>query len=394
MLVEQIATFTNDIMGEILGDENVTTEDLSNIVDIGTSVMSSQNNVENFLRSMTDRIARFEISNRLFNIEFPSLLRINYEWGSAREVVDIDLVEAIDTQSWNLVDGQDYPDNIFYGAQADVKYYNSKTTFTIPISITDIQVRSAFLNRDEYISFINGLELAVRNSMTLKVNALARRVINSGIGDTIYDDYGSASLSSKSGPKAINLLYLYNNTENAGGTPLTTSNCFKDKDFLAFCAKTISNVQAYMKGPSKIFNANGRVKTTSDEYMHMIILEWFKSTLEFGLDASTYHDDYVRLKERGTLETTPFWQGSGSGDDAYTFDEISKIDIKTAGGNNVQASGILAVIYDHYSMGITQEFPRTTTHYVSSAEFTNEWHKQDCSYFENLNEQIVVFLVA
>ena len=157
MLVEQIATFTNDIMGEILGDENVTTEDLSNIVDIGTSVMSSQNNVENFLRSMTDRIARFEISNRKFPVEYVSLLRLNYEWGSAREVVDIDLVEAIDTQSWNLVDGQDYPDNIFYGAQADVKYYNSKTTFTIPISITDVQVRSAFLNRDEYISFINGL---------------------------------------------------------------------------------------------------------------------------------------------------------------------------------------------------------------------------------------------
>lgn len=394
MTVEQIAQFTNDFMDEITGNSNVVQEDLSNIVDAGDTILSSASNVENFLHSMTDRIARFEISNRLFNIEFPSLYRSNYEWASAREVVDIDLLEAIDTQTWNLVDGQDYPTNLFYGASADVKFYNSKTTFTVPISITDIQVKTAFINRDEYISFFNGLEIAVRNTMTMKINALARRCINSLMGDTIYDDYAGGSLSASTGAKAINLLYLYNNTENAGGTPLTTSDCWQDKAFLSFCAKTINNTASYMKAPSKVFNVNGRTKNTPKEYMHTILLQWFKSTLEFGLDASTFHDEYVTLKENGTLETTPFWQAIGTGSDAYTFDEISKINIVTADGNSVTAGGIVGVIYDHYACGITQENPRTTTHYVASAEFTNEWHKQDASYFENLNEQCVVFLVA
>ena len=394
MKVEQIAQFTNDFMAEITGESNVVNEDLSNIVDAGSNVLSSQDNVENFLHSMTDRIARFEISNRLFNIEFPSLFRDNYEWASAREVVDIDLLEAIDTQSWLLVDGQEYPDNIFYGASADVKFYNNKTTFTIPISITDVQIKTAFLNRDEYVSFFNGLEVSVKNSMTLKVNALARRVINSLMGDTIYDDFPGSSYSAGTGAKAINLLYLYNNTENAGGTALTTSDCWQDQKFLAFCAKTWNLTASYMKAPSASYNVNGRIKNTPAEYMHAIMLEWFKSTLEFGLDASTFHDDYVKLKEQGTIETTPFWQAKGTGTDSGSFNQISKINIKTADGHDVECSGIVGVIYDHYSCGITQENPRTTTHYVASAEFTNEWHKHDCSYFENLNEQAVVFFVA
>lgn len=394
MVVKQIAEFTNDILPEILGESNVINEDLEGIVDAGTAIMSSATNKENFMHKMTDRIARFEISNRLFNVEFPSLFRENYEWGSAREVVDIDLYDAIETQSWQLVDSQSYDDNVFYGADADVKFYNSKTTFTIAVSRTDEQLRTAFLNANEYISFINGLEIAVRNSITIRKNALSRRVINSLMGDTIHDDYQSGSgYSAASGSKAINLLYLYNNGPNAGGTALTVPACFTDVDFLKFAAKTIANISAYMKAPSTAFNVGGRVKNTPEEYMHTIFLQDFKSHLEFYLDSNTFHEEYVSLKNMGTVEATPFWQAVGAGGDAYSFDEISKINIKTASGNTVALDGIVATIYDHYACGITQENPRTRAHYVSSAEFTNEWYKEDCSYFENLNEQCVVFFV-
>ena len=395
MQVKQIAQFTNDILPEIVGDSNVVNEDLEGIVDAGTAIMSSAANRENFMHKMTDRIARFEISNRLFNVEFPSLFRENYyEWGSAREVVDIDLLDASDTQSWLLVDGQDYPDNIFYGADADVKFYNSKTTFTIPISRTDEQLRTAFLNANEYITFINGLEIAVRNSITIRKNALSRRVINSLMGDTFHDDYPSDSgYSAASGQKAINLLYLYNNGPNSGGTALTQSNCLADIDFLKFAAKTIANISSYMKAPSKAFNVGGRVKNTAEEYMHTIFLQDFKSALEFYLDSNTFHDEYVALRNMGTVETTPFWQAIGTNATSYDFSEISAINIKTATGNTVAVDGIVGVIYDHYAAGITQENPRTKAHYVSSAEFTNEWYKEDCSYFENLNEQCVVFFI-
>lgn len=393
MEVKQIAQFTNDILPEITGESNVINEDLSNIVDAGTAILSSATNKENYMNKMCDRIARFEISNRLFDVEFPSLFRENYEWGSAREVVDIDLLDAIETQSWQLVDSQEYPDNLFYGVDADVKFYNSKTTFTVPVSRTDVQLRTAFLNANEYISFINGLEIAVRNTLTLRKNALARRVINSRMGDTIAHDYPAAAYTASSGQMAINLLYLYNSGPNAGGTALTQADALTNINFLKFAAKTIANISSYMKAPSKAFNISGRVKNTSVAYMHTILLQDFKANLEFYLDSNTFHEEYVALKNMGTVETTPFWQAIGTGSDAYTFGQISKIDVKTAGGNTVALDGIVGVIYDHYSCGITQENPRTTAHYVSSAEFINEWYKEDASYFQNDNEQCVVFFI-
>lgn len=393
MIVKQIADFTNEIVKEVLGEENLVEEDLEGIVDVGVSILSSADNKENWFKSLTDRIARFEISNRLFPVEFPSLFRENYEWGSAREVVDIDLMSASETQSWNLVDGQEYPDNIFYGATADVKFYNSKTTFTVAISRTDEQIKSAFLNAEEYISFVNGLEIAVRNSITIRKNALSRRVINSLIGDTIYADYQGSSMTSSSGQRAINVLYLYNQTV-APGDALTVDNCMQNREFLKFLAKTIADISSYMKAPSRAFNVGGRVKNTAEEYMHTIFLQSVKSALEYYLDSETFHDEYITLKNLGTVETTPYWQGMGSGSDTYSFDETSSINIITASGNTVSASGIVATIYDHFACGITQENPRTTAHYVSSAEFTNEWYKEDASYFENLNEQCVVFFVA
>lgn len=393
MQVTQIAQFTNDILPEIVGDSNVIAEDLSNIVDAGTAILSSANNRENYMNKMCDRIARFEISNRLFDVEFPSLFRENYEWGSAREVVDIDLLDAIETQSWQLVDSQSYDDNIFYGVDADVKFYNSKTTFTVAISRTDEQLRTAFLNANEYISFINGLEIAVRNTITLRKNALARRVINSRMADTIYNDYPGAAYTASSGQMAINLLYLYNAGPNAGGTPLTQAAALTDVDFLKFAAKTIANVSSYMKAPSTAFNIGGRVKNTSEAYMHTILLQDFKANLEFYLDSNTFHEEYVALRNLGTVETTPFWQAIGTGANSYTFGQISKISITSANSHTVTIDGIVGVIFDHYACGITQENPRTRAHYVSSAEFTNEWYKEDASYFQNDNEQCVVFFI-
>lgn len=391
MNVTQIKDLVNEVTLEVLGENSVLNEDLSNVVDIGKSIMSSETNREQFMKKLTDRIVRVEIDNREFESRVPGIFRLNYEFGSAREVVDFDLPEATETQDWNLTNEQEYPDNIFYEPSANVKFYDSKTTFTIPISKTDEQLKMAFTSANELYSFIAGIDLAVNNSLKIKKDGLVMRVINSIMGDTIFDEFPTADYTQHSSVKAINLLYEYNQTVT---TPLTVSNCLENSAFLAFCAKKVGITASRMKTPSTLFNIGNRPKFTSTSLMHTVLLDEFKKSLDVYLNASTFHEEYVALKDLGDVSEVTCWQGIGTGSTAYDFNQISQINVKTAAGNTVNCTGILATIFDHYACGITQENPRTTANYIRSANFTNEWHKQDCSYFENGNNNCVVFFIA
>ena len=89
-------------------------------------------------------------------------------------------------------------------------------------------------------------------------------------------------------------------------------------------------------------------------------------------------------------ETIPYWQGSGTG---YGFSSVSAINVKTASGKDVQASGILAVMFDRDALGVTNLDRRVTTAYNPRAEFYTNFYKFDAGYFNDLNENFVVFYV-
>ena len=76
------------------------------------------------------------------------------------------------------------------------------------------------------------------------------------------------------------------------------------------------------------------------------------------------------------------------------FKQESKIDIVTPDNHEVEQSGILCVAWDRDAVGVYNYDRRTTTKYNGKAEFYNYWHKVDCGYFADKNENFVVFYVA
>ena len=78
----------------------------------------------------------------------------------------------------------------------------------------------------------------------------------------------------------------------------------------------------------------------------------------------------------------------------YSFDSISQINIKTGSGDTINAKGILAVMFDRDALGVTNLNRRVTTNYNPKAEFFSNWYKFDAGYFNDLNENFVVFYVA
>ena len=384
MEVKQIYSIMNTVTNEILGTENLVKEDLSNIVDVGTEVFNA-NAVDNYVKSLVNHIGKVVFVNRPYAGSAPSVLMDGWEFGSVLQKINAELPEAQENESWDLVDNASYDPNVFKKPQVSTKFFNKKVTFEIQMSFTEMQVKESFNSVEQLNGFMSMLYTAIDKSMTVKIDSLIMRTINNMIGETVYAEYGAANINSKSTTKAVNLLYLYNQQYNKN---LTAAAALTDPDFIRYAAYVIGMTANRMTKISKIFNVGGKDRFTPADYLHVVMLTDFKKAADVFLQSGTFNDEFTRLPK---AEEVPYWQGSGTG---YAFADTSKVYIKTASGHDETITGVLGVMFDRDAVGVTNMNRRVTANYNPKAEFFNNWFKYDAGYFNDLNENFVVFFVA
>ena len=386
MQVTQVYQILNAITQEILGGSAIVNEDLSNVVELGTQ-FQNVGGLDNYVRSLNDHIGRMVFVDRVYGGRAPSVLMDGWLWGSILEKVRADMPEATENESWDLTDGESYDPNIFYKPSVSASFWNHRVTFEIPISITERQVRSSFSSATQLNAFYSMLQTAIQNSMTVKLDALIMRTINAGIGETMHAAFPSGTYSGVTAPRAVNLLYKYNE-EMAPTEPLTVDKAMTTPAFIRYCALQLALYSDRLEVISTLFNAGSTEKFTPKDRQKIVMLSDFRRAADVYLQADTFHDDFTRLP---SSDSVTYWQGSGTG---YGFTDVSSINIKTPSGDTVSASGILGVIFDRDALGVANLDRRVTTNYNPKAEFWNEWHKMDAGYFLDLNENFVVFYIA
>ena len=384
MEVKQIYEIINSITSEDLGLSSVLSEDLSNIVDIGKEVFSATD-VDNYVKSLVNHIGKVVFVNRPYSGSVPSVLMDGWEFGSVLEKITAELPAATENESWELTDGASYDPNIFYKPEVSAKFFNKRVTFEIPMSFTERQVKESFSNAEQMNGFLSMLYTAVDKSMTVKIDSLVMRTINNMVGETIYADYAGASLSSKSGVKAVNLLKLYN-TEYSKS--LTAAAAIYDADFIRYASYTMGVYASRLSKISTLFNIGGKDRFTPSDMLHVVMLSDFRKAANVFLQSDVFHNEFTSLPNS---EEVPYWQGSGT---SYAFSDISNIKITTSGEHSVDVSGVLCVMFDRDALGVTNLDRRVTTNYNPKAEFFSNWYKFDAGYFNDMNENFVVFFVA
>ena len=385
MQVQQIYSLVNTITGEILGSDTVVNEDLSNIVDIGTAVFGA-NQIDNYVKSLVNHIGRVIFVNRAYSGGAPSVLMDNWEFGSVLEKISAELPDATENDSWNLVHGQDYSPNVFHKPNVTAKFFNSKVTFEIDMSFTERQVKESFNSPAQLNGFISMIHGAIDKSLTVKIDSLIMRTINNMIAETFHAEYGTNSHAASSKMKAVNLLYEYK--QLTGENTLTPTLALTDKEFIRYCVKRLNLYSDRLKKISTLFNIGEQARFTPADMLHVVLLSDFKAAANVYLTADTQNEKFVMLP---AAETVPYWQGSGTD---YSFDSISSINVKTASGNTVTAGGIVGIMFDRDSLGVSNLDRRVTTSYNPKAEFYNHFFKFDAGYFNDFNENFVVFFLA
>lgn len=396
MEVKQIYSLINSVSGEVLGRTDIVADDLTGIVDLGTEVFN-QNAVDNYVKSLVNHIGKVIFVNRPYAGKVPSVLMDAWEFGSVLEKISADVPEAEENDTWNLTDGQSYDQDVFHKPTVTAKFFNSKVTFEVPVSITERQVKESFSNAAQLNGFISMIYAAVEKSMTIKADALIMRTINNMIAETVLADaqvFGAtaagdmtgANLSSASTARCVNLLKLYNDKTGAE-TPLTAAKAITDPDFIRFASYVMGTYADRLQSISTLFNIGGKERFTPKDMLHVVLLSDFAKAAQTYLYSDTFNRGDVLLPQ---AETVPFWQGSGQN---YEFSDTSTINIKESGGKAVEISGVLGVMFDRDALGVCNLDRRVTTNYNAKAEFFNNYYKFDAGYFNDTNENFVVFFI-
>ena len=377
MKVNQIKDLVNNTLKQVNGVSALLNDDLSNVVDVGNEIVNTDN-VDNYVKKLIDRIGQVTFNNRVYQGKAPSVLMTSWEFGSILEKIDTDLPSAVDNPAWQLVDGESYDPNKFYQPKVTAKFYNSKQSFNIPISFTRDQVKESFTSATELNSFISMINTSVTNAMTVNLDELIMKTINNFTANVIN---GTNAM------QKVNLLDLYNKQAT---TSITANKALTNPDFIKFANLFINTTRDRLTKISTLFNAGAKNRFTPVANQHLILLSDLANASKVYLESNIYHDTNVQLSD---FETVPYWQGSGTD---YGFNSTSAIDVSIKNGGStkeIKQSGILGVLFDTQALGVSCANQHTTTAQNPLGEFYTNFNKFDGMYFNDLNENFVVFYI-
>lgn len=330
--------------------------------------------------------------DRTYRSQAPNILKDSWEYGSILMKVRAELPDAQTNTTWDLAnidngtglataDGTASPLDPFILNKPEVaaKFYNKKTTFEVPITLADYQLREAFRSAQEMGRFISMIENRIQTKMTLCTDALVMRTIVNLIATKINQS-----------SNVVNLLAEYNTLTNES---LTVDRALHNEDFLKYAAKTIMLYKKYVQSASTLYNTDGYVTFTPADKLKVVVLSEFAKDMEVYLYSDTYHRELVSLDG---YEEVPYWQGSGNTADAGIA-ERGKINVKidngTLTGTDVIHNGIVAVIFDDEAAAVNNENYRVTSIYNPRGEYTNYFYKWDANYMNDTAENVVVFTI-
>ncbi len=383
MEIKQVKDFINSIARQAYGDTAVVATDLTGLIAMGNSVLSSATNTDAFLNVLIDRVGRVIISMRAYHGDRGDIVMNTFDYGCIMQKITVQPMDAVDAPQWDLTAGTSVDQYIVTKPIVKQKLFTGLTAWEIDITIPDYQLRTAFTSYEQMAAFIDAIFMAINNSLELQLERYSEMAIANFIAEKIYAQTQSAT---QNGLHVVHLLQKYN-TET--GASLTAAAALRDADFYKYASRQINLFVMRMSRMSKLFNTDGYARFTPRDDLRITMLADFVSGADSYLNADTFHDDLVKLP---LYREIPYWQGSGQ---EYGFGETSMIDITTSEGHSVKQDGVVCLINDREAIGMTMDNRRVRSSPPNGrGEYTNYFYKADIQYYNDMSENGLVFTVT
>lgn len=380
MQITQIYQLLNAIYGEVTGKNNVVAEDLSNIVDVGATMLQS-NYTEKYVNSLLNHIGRMVFVDRVYSGFAPSIIRESWEWGSIMSKSRTKDFTPGPNMAWNLTAGQSVDQYVYTPPEIQTTLYNEMIAWEIDCSFLRDQITQSFSSVDEYDRFIAMIQSQIKNNEVQYIDSLIMRAINSMIGRRLNKNIA-----------VVDLLSLYNSTYTENLTPAAA---IVNKDFARFAAYEIMLFKDRMKAKSKAFseNVDGYTTFTPPEYLHLVLLSDFAKSLDVYLQSDTYHNSFTEI---GSYETVPYWQGIGN-DSNFNITAISHINVTLPGITptaTVNRNFVVGTMFDRDACGIINERREVAAAYNTRGKYWNNFYQVETRLFTDPAENCIVFVIG
>lgn len=386
MKITQIADALNKVIvkheiGKNLetGDFASVAADLANIVDVGVNVLGytsqSNENYDSFIRDLIDQIGKVIFVDRTYTSQAPNILKDGWEYGSVLQKVRCELQDARDNATWDIFNypksGEAYPDP-FELSKPNVaaKFYNSKVTYEVAITLADYQLREAFRSASDMSRFFAMIENRIAMKRTLCNDGLIMQTIANLIAQKIQT--------------GKNVVYLLDDYNGESGT-LTADEALRDAGFLRYAAATIMKYKKYLAAASVLYNEGDYVTFTPADRLKFITVADFAKDMETYLYSGTYHDEFVKLEG---YEEVAYWLDAQNRMKVDTYIDVNGTPTEKT------LDGVVAVMFDDEAAAVCNQNDRVTSIYNPRGEYTNYFYKWDALYMVDTLENAVVFALT
>ena len=380
MQVKQIYSIINSAAKQAFGATAVEAQNLTGLIAMGDTVLSTATTKDAFLNVLVDRIAKTIIQSKVYSGKTRKVLMDTFSYGAAIQKTYTEPEEASKNDAWDIQEGGELGPGTIHLPTVKVKIFENHDTWKYTVCIPDYQMDTAFTSESEMASFITSIYNSVETSMNLALENMVNLCMANFIAEKLDNQKTVGN-----GVQSVNLLAAYNTLTNAG---LTVDKCLMDAGFLKFAGKEIKRYIDKFENITQIYNTEGYKRFTPKEDMNVLFLSDYAAANATYLESDTYHKELVALPG---YDTVTYWQGLGT---TGSFTDVSTVDVTTSSGKTVKQSGVIGFVFDKNALGVMFDKKKTTSYVDPDKDVTKIWNKATMGYFNDLSENAIVFYIA
>ena len=381
LTTSDISSIVNSAYAQFTGDSGAVLTDIKALVDEGAADIAALRS--KFTGALIAQVTKNFYTQTSAESEYDDpFYQDSEEFGAICQMITAQVADAIANPAWaNFVSGTtEVGVYTVYLPTINTTYFTKQEAWSVPLTITGEQWNQAFRDNAGLAEFVQFIHLVMGNAIMAHREHMNEMNRNNFIAEKL----NAAADQTVDGIHAVDLIALYA-SEFALSTAFSVEDALASDTFKCFAMSKIGEYADYMKKQTSLFSVDGMVRFVPEDRLVCQMLSAFDKKLAVT-QAGIYHNDLIKMPGYRTVAS---WQGLGD----LTFDDLSTINVKVAGGT-VEQSGIVALLVDKWAILHTIKKQRVAAQHFEIEDLTHYSYQFVDQYMNNLSMPGIVFYMS